>query len=89
MNRDFLYVSHILECVQAIEDYTANGHEFYLEDQKTQDATLRNLQVLAESTQKLSDEIKSKSPKIPWREISGFRNILVHKNRWIRIGAKP
>jgi uncharacterized protein with HEPN domain len=42
------------------------------------DAVVRNLQILAESTQKISSEIKAKYQQVPWRDISGFRNILVH-----------
>ncbi len=43
-----------------------------------QDAVLRNLQVLAESTQRLSDQLKTAHAEVPWREIAGLRNILVH-----------
>ncbi len=43
-----------------------------------QDAVLRNLQVLAESTQRLSEEFKSRHPEIEWYKIAGLRNILVH-----------
>ncbi len=39
---------------------------------------LRNLQVLAESTQRLSEEFKSRHPEIEWYKIAGLRNILVH-----------
>ena len=42
------------------------------------DAALRNLQTLSEATQLLPEDKKSVWPTIPWREISGFRNILVH-----------
>lgn len=42
------------------------------------DAALRNLQTLSEATQQMPDELKAASPDIPWREISSFRNILVH-----------
>src|SRR5690625_145720 len=42
------------------------------------DATLRNLQTLSEATQRLPDAVKTAWPDIPWRQISGFRNILVH-----------
>ena len=45
---------------------------------RLQDAVVRNLQIMAESSQRLSDEEKSKHPAIPWRDIAGFRNILVH-----------
>ena len=43
-----------------------------------QDAVLRNLQIMAESSQRMSDDLKAQHPMIPWREIAGFRNILVH-----------
>ena len=43
-----------------------------------QDAVLRRLQTLAESSQRLSEEIKTSIPSIDWRNISGFRNILFH-----------
>ena len=43
-----------------------------------QDATARKLQVMAESTQRLSGEIKATEPEIPWSQIAGFRNTLVH-----------
>jgi uncharacterized protein with HEPN domain len=44
----------------------------------TQDAVLRNLQILSESTQRLSDEFKSRHKEIEWHKISGLRNLLVH-----------
>jgi len=43
-----------------------------------QDATLRRLQVLAESTQRLSDGLRDRHPEIPWARIAGFRNRIVH-----------
>ena len=42
------------------------------------DATLRNLQTLSQATQRLPDELKLLYPTVPWQQISGFRNILVH-----------
>jgi uncharacterized protein with HEPN domain len=39
---------------------------------------VRNLQTLAESSQRLSEDIKRTEPAIPWRELSGFRNVAVH-----------
>jgi uncharacterized protein with HEPN domain len=43
-----------------------------------QDAVIRNLQTMAESSQRLGDASKAQAPEVPWRAISGFRNILVH-----------
>ena len=39
---------------------------------------IRNLQTIAESTQRLSDGIRATEPEVPWRAIAGFRNVLVH-----------
>jgi len=43
-----------------------------------QDAIVRNLQTLAESTQRLSDKTKQRKPEVDWRAIAGFRNVVVH-----------
>jgi uncharacterized protein with HEPN domain len=61
-----------------VEEYTSEGLEQFLSDKKTQDAVLRNLQILAESTQRISPELKNAHSEIDWRGISGFRNVLVH-----------
>jgi uncharacterized protein with HEPN domain len=39
---------------------------------------LRNLQTMAESTQRLSDVLRAAHPEIDWRRMAGFRNVLVH-----------
>jgi uncharacterized protein with HEPN domain len=47
-------------------------------DVDLQDATLRRLQTLSESAQRLSPDFKAAHPEIPWADIAGFRNRLVH-----------
>ncbi len=49
-----------------------------MESELVQDAVVRNLQTMAESSQRLSDEIKDTQPQIDWRAIAGFRNVLAH-----------
>ena len=78
MKDDRLYLTHILECIERVETYTAEGAHSFFEDIKTQDATIRNLQIMAESTQRLSDTAKASRPEIDWQRIAGFRNIVVH-----------
>ena len=78
MNGDKLYLIHIGECVARIGQYTAEGRDFFFTDTKTQDAVLRNLQVLSESTQRLSLAIKAAHPDVDWQGISRFRNVLTH-----------
>ncbi len=78
MKDDRVYLKHILECIGAIGQYTAAGRDRFLFDRMTQKATLRELQELSESVQRLSGDIKARRPEIPWREIGGFRNVIVH-----------
>lgn len=74
-----LYIQHILKSILFIEEFIAGcSQETFAQERMRYDAVLRNLQTIAESTQKLPQSIKDKHPDIPWRDISGFRNILVH-----------
>ena len=79
MKDNTLYLIHIFESITRIEKYVHGlSPEQFLEDSMTQDAVLRNLQVMAESTQRLSDQFKENHTEIEWTKISGLRNILVH-----------
>ena len=70
------YALHILDAIERIRHIQARGD--LIQDQVLYDAALRNLQTLSESTQSLPGELKDHHSDVPWREISGFRNILVH-----------
>jgi uncharacterized protein with HEPN domain len=78
MKDDRLYLLHIQECIARIKQYSAGGKQDFLADPKTQDAVMRNLQLLAESTQRLSEGLRAGHPEVNWRGIAGFRNVLVH-----------
>jgi uncharacterized protein with HEPN domain len=75
---DRLYLIHIGECIERIVRYTAGGRAAFLSDTMVQDAVVRNLQVLAESTRRLSDAFKERRPEVDWRAIGAFRNVVVH-----------
>jgi len=77
-DRDRLFIEHMLECINRIERYVENDRSRFMESEMVQDAVTRNLQTLAESSQRLSESAKSTQPGIDWRAIAGFRNILVH-----------
>jgi uncharacterized protein with HEPN domain len=70
------YARHILDAIGKIRRIQARGD--LMQDEVLYDATLRNLQTLSEATQQLPEELQQRHPSIPWRQISGFRNILVH-----------
>lgn len=70
------YALHIVDSIDKIRRIENRGDVRM--DDILYDAALRNLQTLSEATQRLPDALKAQFPDIPWREISGFRNILVH-----------
>ncbi|MBN1805000.1 MAG: DUF86 domain-containing protein [Sedimentisphaerales bacterium] len=79
MKDDKLYLIHIDECIEPIESYVKGiDKEAFLASSLVQDAVVRNLQVMAESTQRLSDSLKDSHPEIEWFRMAGFRNVLVH-----------
>ncbi len=73
-----LYLNHIAECIARIQGYTDQGRDAFLSNHMMQDAVLRNLQVMAESTIRLPETVKAQSPEVNWKGLSGFRNRLVH-----------
>lgn len=70
------YALHILDAIAKIRRIEARGN--LVEDEVLYDAALGNLQTLSEATQLLPEDKKAACPGMPWREIAGFRNILVH-----------
>lgn len=70
------YALHILDAIGKIQRIQVRGD--LTQDEVLYDAALRNLQTLSEATQLLPADKKAAWPAIPWHEISGFRNILVH-----------
>jgi uncharacterized protein with HEPN domain len=79
--------AHMRECIDRIGEYTQWERSRFESSRLVQDAVIRNLQTPAESSQRLSDAIKATEPGIPWRELSGFRNVIVHGYLGIDLAA--
>jgi uncharacterized protein with HEPN domain len=75
------------ECMDRIREYTQAERARFEASRLVQDAVIRNLQTLAESSQRLSAEIKGTETQIPWRELAGFRNVIVHGYLGVDLGA--
>ena len=75
---DSVLLAHMGECLARIADYTQNQRRTFTSSIQVQDAAIRNLQILTESSQRLSAVIKLTEPPVPWRELAGFRNVIVH-----------
>ena len=78
MNRDRIYIVHILECIARIEEYTQTGKSDFETDTRTQDAVVRNLHVLSESVRRISESVRARFPGVDWSGIGAFRNVVVH-----------
>jgi len=75
---DAAYLRYILETVQRIEKAVSGGKDAFLNSSIHQDAVLRNLHTMTETTQRLSAALKSSHPDVEWAELAAFRNVLVH-----------
>ena len=75
---DRVLLAHMRDCLDRILEYTNAERSRFDTSRLVQDAVIRNLQILAESSQRLSNETKGTEPQIPWRELAGFRNVIVH-----------
>ncbi len=76
---DIEFVSDIQEATRRVGIYTEGiDYENFLRDIKTQDAVIRNLEIIGEAVKKISDEFKDKHPQILWKDWAGVRDKLIH-----------
>lgn len=70
----------INEALELIEEYVINlDFTSWTKDRKTIDAVIRNLEIIGEAANHIPDSIQEKYSKIPWSQIKGMRNLLVHE----------
>lgn len=76
-NKDFL--GDINEAMNLIGLYTKGlVYREFLEDRKTQDAIVRNLQVIGEASKNITASFRAKYPDVPWKKVAGLRDKLIH-----------
>lgn len=76
---DIEFLSDISEAIRRIGIYTKGiDYEKFLEDIKTQDAVIRNLEIIGEAVKNISDDFKDKHPQILWKDWAGVRDKLIH-----------
>ncbi len=81
MPRDWLqHLDDIQHAIAKIGAYLAGlDFEAFLADERTQDAVIRNLEIIGEAARALPDEVKQQTPEIEWRKITALRNLLIHE----------
>jgi uncharacterized protein with HEPN domain len=78
--RDAAYLWDMLEAAQTVEQLSS-GMDFiqYSNDRRTQLAVERSLEIIGEAAGRLSALFRNAHPEIPWRQIIGQRNVLIHE----------
>ncbi len=87
MKADHVYLRHILDAIEKIESYVAVGRDAFMSTSHWQDAVIRQLEIVGEATKRLSADLRSQRPDIPWRRIAGLRDVLVHNYMGVRLAA--
>lgn len=73
-----VYLRHILDSIDKILKFTESGRESFLNDERTQDAVIRNLEIIGEAVRKIPAEFRDAHTEIPWKIIAGMRDKLIH-----------
>ncbi len=68
----------ILEAIEEIERYAVRGRAAFFQDELVQVWMVHHLQVIGEAAARLPPELRSASPGVPWKQVIGLRNVLVH-----------
>ena len=73
------YLLHIRDAILRILGYTRRGKRAFLSDTKTQDAVIRNLEVIGEAAKNVSADIRERHGSIPWKLMAGMRDKMIHE----------
>lgn len=79
MKDDRVYLLHVRDAIGRILSYTTEGKQAFLADGKTQDAVVRNLEVIGEAAKRISGDLKSRHADIPWKRMAGMRDKMIHE----------
>ena len=77
-DRDRLFLAHILEAIADIQSFVVAGREGFMADRKTQSAVVRQLEIIGEAVKNLSAALTARENAVPWRQIAGARDRLIH-----------
>jgi uncharacterized protein with HEPN domain len=75
---DRIYLAQFRDAVARIDTFTSGGRAAFLADPMIQDAVIRNLEVIGEAAKGLSEDLRIANPDIPWKQIAGMRDVLIH-----------
>ncbi len=79
MKDERVYLLHAIEAIDSIQSYTRDGREAFFADRKTQDAVIRNIEIIGQAVKGISDRTRTLEPAVEWRRIAGMRDKLIHE----------
>ncbi len=86
MKEPKVYLDDILESIKKIEHYIDGLTDMrFVDDSAIQDAVMRRLEIIGEAVKHLPNEMKTNYPDIPWKDIAGMRDILIHEYAGVQI----
>ena len=79
MKNDAVYLHHILDAINRIQGYIAGvSYDQFLQDSLLQDGVVRQLEIIGEAAKNVSSAFRDTYPELPWRQMTGIRNKLIH-----------
>ncbi len=79
MKDDRPYLADILQALERVEEIGRRGRDAFLADWLIQDAAIRNFEIVGEAAKRVGPEIQAAHPEIPWADLAGFRDVLIHQ----------
>lgn len=79
MNKHNIFIKDIIVAMDAIESFVGNlTFEEFLKDDKTASAVIRKFEIIGEAVKNIPENIKEEHPAVPWKEMAGMRDKLIH-----------
>jgi uncharacterized protein with HEPN domain len=85
---DSIYLKHILDAISRIEEYTRGiQKDYFIKNHLIQDGVIRQMEIIGEATKRMSDEARTKHSEIPWKDMAGLRDKLIHGHFGVDLDA--